>query len=66
MMVNGGIKIMKTKFDEFKEPVNEGFNRNLLPKMVSLSRNCRLTQELANTIEKKFNSFEIDSFIEWL
>ena len=39
---------------------------NLLPFMVNVSNNSRLTQEIHQVIENKFNPSEKASFLEWL
>lgn len=43
-----------------------GHYREILPKMVSVSRNCRLTNELAIAIAEKLSPEEFHKFQEWM
>ena len=45
---------------------NDGDLRIILPKLVSISNNSRLTQIVAKTIVDKFDAREIRDFIQWL
>jgi hypothetical protein len=40
--------------------------KNLLPKMVELSNNSRITQSVSKTIETKFTQQEKNEFMVWL
>jgi len=41
-------------------------NKNILPQMVSVSRNCRLTSELHQKIVDKLDDSDIEDFRRWL
>lgn len=41
-------------------------NKNVLPRMVSVSRNCRLTQELNQILSEKLDDAEMETFRRWL
>lgn len=41
-------------------------NRNLLPNMISVSRNCRLTIDLHKALIEKFSESELRDFQQWL
>lgn len=43
-----------------------GHYREILPQMVSVSRNCRLTNELAIAIAEKLSPEEFVKFKEWM
>lgn len=43
-----------------------GNYREILPKMVSVSRNCKLTNELAIVIAEKLEPEEFRKFQEWM
>ena len=41
-------------------------NRNLLPKMVAVSRNCVLTNQLCEIFKEKLTDTEINDLYRWL
>jgi hypothetical protein len=41
-------------------------DRIILPKMSTVSRNCRLTQELHAILQEKLTPYELDMFLRWL
>ncbi len=45
---------------------NEGDLRIILPKMVEISNNSRLTQDVAKDIIKSFDFYQIRNFLNWL
>lgn len=46
--------------------VNEGYSKDILPKMVRLSNNSRITQSVAVAISEKLDDNEFRDFKEWL
>jgi len=46
--------------------MNENYNRNLLPEMINISNNSKLTNMVYNNIIEKFDNKEINDFNEWL
>lgn len=44
----------------------ENYIRQILPKMVSLSNNSRLTNEVAISLSEKLSQEEFHQFQEWL
>jgi hypothetical protein len=51
---------------EFLEPKKQGNIREILPQMVQISNNSRITQETAQRIVDTFTPAELNDFKRWL
>lgn len=61
---NGDKLILELGILEKDEP--KGNSREILPQMVSVSRNSQITQQTANRIAEKFTKAELNDFKRWL
>jgi hypothetical protein len=54
------------KITSISEQVNKNSVRRILPQMVKVSNNSRLTSQVANNLATTLSEVEFNDFIQWL